>query len=60
MHNEINKEAEQALKKHQAMMTANKTDYSRKNELAFELEAISGHPLQTLTKENKTLEAVSV
>lgn len=58
MRNEISKEAEQALKKHQAMMAANKTDYSRKNELAFELEAISGHPLQTLTKENKALEVI--
>lgn len=54
----LQKETAEVLKKHQAMMVANKTDYSRKNELAASLEAIPGHPLQTLTKENKTLETL--
>lgn len=54
----VKKQTAEALKKHQAMMAANKTDYSRKNELAASLEAIPGHPLQTLTKENKALETL--
>ena len=54
----IRKQTAEALKKHQAMMAANKTDYSRKNELAALLEAIPGHSLQTLTKENEALETL--
>ena len=48
----LRKKAEEELKKKDAFPEKN---YSDKNARAAELQAISGHPLHTLTKENKAL-----
>lgn len=48
----LRKKAEEELKKRDAFPEKN---YSDKNARAAELQAISGHPLYTLTKENKAL-----